>query len=158
MPEAVIVDAIRTPIGRAVKGSLRSVRADDLAAIPLRALIARNPEVDQASISDIMMGCGFCEGEQGYNVGRVAGLLAGIDHHVPACTVNRFCASSLQTTRMAFHAIKSGEGDAYIAAGVEAVSRVGRGSESEFNHKLDGSEGSRSNVYIPMALPAGTVA
>src|ERR1700745_1585143 len=122
MPEAVIVDAIRTPIGRAVKGSLRSVRADDLAAIPLRALIERNPEVDQASISDIMMGCGFCEGEQGYNVGRVAGLLAGIDHHVPACTVNRFCASSLQTTRMAFHAIKSGEGDAYNTARVAAVS------------------------------------
>src|ERR1700739_2021615 len=125
MPEAVIVDAIRTPIGRAVKGSLRSVRADELAAIPLRALIERNPQVAQASISDIMMGCGFCEGEQGYNVGRVAGLLAGIDHHVPACTVNRFCASSLQTTRMAFHAIKSGEGDAYIAAGVEAVSAPG---------------------------------
>jgi len=158
MPKAVIVDAIRTPIGRAVKGSLRSVRADDLAAIPLRALIARNPEVDQASISDIMMGCGFCEGEQGYNVGRVAGLLAGIDHHVPACTVNRFCASSLQTTRMAFHAIKSGEGDAYIAAGVEAVSRAGQGTQFEFNHALDGSEGSAYNVYIPMGLTAENVA
>jgi acetyl-CoA C-acetyltransferase len=158
MPEAVIVDAIRTPIGRAVKGSLRSVRADDLAAIPLRALIERNPEVDQASISDIMMGCGFCEGEQGYNVGRVAGLLAGIDHHVPACTVNRFCASSLQTTRMAFHAIKSGEGDAYIAAGVEAVSRAGQGTQFEFNHALDGSEGSAYNVYIPMGLTAENVA
>ena len=158
MPKAVIVDAIRTPIGRAVKGSLRSVRADDLAAIPLRALIARNPEVDQASISDIMMGCGFCEGEQGYNVGRVAGLLAGIDHHVPACTVNRFCASSLQTTRMAFHAIKSGEGDAYIAAGVEAVSRAGQGTQFEFNHVLDGSEGSAYNVYIPMGLTAENVA
>ena len=125
MPEVVIVDAIRTPIGRAVKGSLRSVRADDLAAIPLRAIIERNPEVEESSIGDIMMGCGFCEGEQGYNVGRVAGLLAGIDHHVPACTVNRFCASSLQTTRMALHAIKAGEGDTYIAAGVEAVSRAG---------------------------------
>ncbi len=72
-----------------------------------------------------MMGCGYGEGESGYNVGRVASLLAGIDHHVPACTVNRFCASSLQTTRMAFHAIKTGEGDTYIAAGVEAVSRAG---------------------------------
>src|ERR1700752_910969 len=111
MPEAVIVDAIRTPIGRAVKGSLRSVRADELAAIPLRAIVERNPLLDPSSITDIMMGCGFSEGEQGYNVGRVAGLLAGIDHHVPACTVNRFCASSLQTTRMAFHAIKTGEGD-----------------------------------------------
>jgi acetyl-CoA C-acetyltransferase len=158
MPEAVIVDAIRTPIGRAVKGSLRSVRADDLAAIPLRALIERNPAVDQKSIGDVMMGCGYGEGESGYNVGRVASLLAGIDHHVPACTVNRFCASSLQTTRMAFHAIKTGEGDTYIAAGVEAVSRVGRGSGGEFNHKVDGSEGSLYNVYIPMGMTAENVA
>ncbi|HEX4563809.1 MAG TPA: acetyl-CoA C-acyltransferase [Solirubrobacteraceae bacterium] len=158
MPDAVIVDAIRTPIGRAVKGALRAVRADDLAAIPLRALIERNPEVEQSSISDIMMGCGFCEGEQGYNVGRVAGLLAGIDHHVPACTVNRFCASSLQTTRMAFHAIKAGEGDTYIAAGVEAVSRAGGGTPFEFNHAVDGSEGSSYNVYIPMGMTAENVA
>ena len=158
MPEAVIVDAIRTPIGRAVKGSLRSVRADDLAAIPLRALIERNPQLEETSITDIMMGCGFCEGEQGYNVGRIAGLLAGIDHHVPACTVNRFCASSLQTTRMAFHAIKAGEGDTYIAAGVEAVSRTGRGSQFEFNHAVDGSEGSAYNVYIPMGMTAENVA
>ena len=158
MPEAVIVDAIRTPIGRAVKGSLRSVRADDLAAIPLRALIERNPKLDPGSIGDIMMGCGFCEGEQGYNVGRVAGLLAGIDHHVPACTVNRFCASSLQTTRMAYHAIKTGEGDTYIAAGVEAVSRAGGGASFEFNHAVDGSPGAAYNVYIPMGLTAENVA
>ncbi len=158
MPEAVIVDAIRTPIGRAGKGSLKSVRADDLAAIPLKALIERNPELDQGSIGDIMMGCGFCEGEQGYNVGRVAGLLAGIDHHVPACTVNRFCASSLQTTRMAFHAVKMGEGDTYIAAGVEAVSRAGGGAPFEFNHAVDGSEGAAYNVYIPMGMTAENVA
>src|SRR5436309_7848659 len=158
MPEAVIVDAVRTPIGRAVKGSLKSVRADDLAAIPLRALMERNPQLDPGSIVDIMMGCGFCEGEQGYNVGRIAGLLAGIDHHVPACTVNRFCASSLQTTRMAFHAIKAGEGDTYIAAGVEAVSRAGGGTPFEFNHALDGSEGSAYNVYIPMGMTAENVA
>jgi acetyl-CoA C-acetyltransferase len=158
MPEAVIVDAIRTPIGRAAKGSLRSVRADDLAAIPLRAIVERNPLLDPSSITDILMGCGFAEGEQGYNVGRVAGLLAGIDHHVPACTVNRFCASSLQTTRMAYHAIKSGEGDTYIAAGVEAVSRAGQGAPFEFNHALDGSEGSAYNVYIPMGLTAENVA
>src|SRR5689334_596643 len=125
MPEAVIVDAVRTPIGRAVKGSLKSVRADDLAAVPLKALIERNPEVEPGSIVDVMMGCGFAEGESGYNIGRNATLLAGIDHHVPGTTVNRFCASSLQTTRMAFHAIKAGEGDTYIAAGVEAVSRAG---------------------------------
>ena len=80
-----------------------------------------------------MMGCGFCEGEQGYNIGRNATLLAGIDHHVPGTTVNRFCASSLQTTRMAFHAIKAGEGDTYIAAGVEAVSRAGGGAQFEFH-------------------------
>jgi acetyl-CoA C-acetyltransferase len=158
MPEAVIVDAIRTPIGRAGKGSLKSVRADDLAAIPLRALIERNPELDPSSIVDIMMGCGFCEGEQGYNVGRVAGLLAGIDHHVPATTVNRFCASSLQTARMAFHAIKTGEGDTYIAAGVEAVSRAGGGSPFEFNHGVDGSEGAAYDVYIPMGMTAENVA
>ncbi|MEA2314140.1 MAG: acetyl-CoA C-acetyltransferase [Solirubrobacteraceae bacterium] len=158
MPEAVIVDAIRTPIGRAGKGSLRSVRADDLAAIPLKALIERNPGLEQGSIGDVMMGCGFCEGEQGYNIGRVASLIAGIDHHVPACTVNRFCASSLQTTRMAFHAIKAGEGDTYIAAGVEAVSRAGGGAPFEFNHAVDGSEGAAYNVYIPMGLTAENVA
>jgi acetyl-CoA C-acetyltransferase len=158
MPEAVIVDAVRTPIGRAVKGSLKAVRADDLAAIPLRALLERNPQLEQASIGDVMMGCGFCEGEQGYNVGRVAALLAGISHHVPGCTVNRFCASSLQTARMAFHAIKTGEGDTYIAAGVEAVSRAGQGAPFEFNHALDGSEGSAYNVYIPMGLTAENVA
>jgi len=158
MPEAVIVDAIRTPIGRAVKGSLRSVRADDLGAIPLRALIERNPALEQSSIGDVMMGCGYGEGESGYNVGRVSSLLAGIDHHVPACTVNRFCASSLQTTRMAFHAIRVGEGDTYIAAGVEAVSRVGRGAPGELNHHVDGSPGSAYNVYIPMGLTAENVA
>jgi len=158
MPEAVIVDAIRTPIGRAVKGSLKSVRADDLAAIPLKALIERNPGLEPGSIADIMMGCGFCEGEQGNNVGRVAGLLSGIDHHVPACTVNRFCASSLQTTRMALHAIRAGEGDTYVAAGVEAVSRAGGGAPFEFNHAVDGSEGFAYNVYIPMGLTAENVA
>ena len=159
MPEAVIVDAIRTPIGRAVKGSLKSVRADDLAAIPLRALIERNPQLDQKSIGDVMMGCGYGEGEQGYNVGRIATLLAGIDHHVPGTTVNRFCASSLQTTRMAFHAIKAGEGDTYIAAGVEAVSRAGRGGGGfEFNHMVDGSPGSAYDVYIPMGMTAENVA
>ncbi len=158
MPEAVIVDAIRTPIGRAAKGSLKSMRADELAAIPLRALIERNPQVDQRSIGDVMMGCGYGEGESGYNIGRIASLLAGIDYHVPGCTVNRFCASSLQTTRMAFHAIKAGEGDTYIAAGVEAVSRVGRGSQFEFNPRVDGSEGSICNVYIPMGMTAENVA
>jgi acetyl-CoA C-acetyltransferase len=158
MPEAVIVDAVRTPIGRAAKGSLKTVRGDDLAAIPLRALIERNPQVQQRSIGDVMMGNASCEGEVGYNVARNATLLAGIDHHVPGTTVNRFCASSLQTTRMAFHAIKVGEGDTYIAAGVEAVSRAKGAAPFEFHPQLDGSEGSAYNVYIPMGLTAENVA
>ncbi|HUA74478.1 MAG TPA: acetyl-CoA C-acyltransferase [Solirubrobacteraceae bacterium] len=158
MPDAVIVDAVRTPIGRAVKGSLKSVRADDLAAVPLKAILERNPQLESGSIVDVMMGCGFAEGESGYNIGRNATLLAGIDHHVPGTTVNRFCASSLQTTRMAFHAIKAGEGDTYIAAGVEAVSRAGKGADFEFHPQLDGSENSLYNVYIPMGLTAENVA
>ena len=157
MPEAVIVDAIRTPIGRAFKGSLIDVRADDLAATPIKALVERNPDVDFSETVDLMMGCGFQMGEQGYNIGRNAALLAGLDHHIPATSVNRFCASSLQTLRMAFHAIKAGEGDQYIAAGVEAVSRAG-GMDFEFHPKLDGSEGSAYNVYIPMGLTAENVA
>jgi len=161
MPEAVIVDAIRTPIGRAGKGSLKTVRADELAAIPMRALIERNPEVDFAQTNDVMMGAASSIGEQGYNVGRNASLLAGLDHHVPACTVNRFCASSLQTLRMAFHAIKAGEGDQYIAAGVEAVSRAGLGAgipDEAKNPHLNGSNGSAYDVYIPMGLTAENVA
>jgi acetyl-CoA C-acetyltransferase len=161
MPEAVIVDAIRTSIGRAGKGSLKTVRADDLAAIPLRALIERNPEVDFSETVDVMMGAASGIGEQGYNVGRNASLLAGIDHHVPACTVNRFCASSLQTIRMATHAIRAGEGDQYVAAGVEAVSRAGLGAammEEAKHPKLNGSEGSLYDVYIPMGMTAENVA
>ena len=161
MPEAVIVDAIRTPIGRAGKGSLKTVRADELAAIPIRALIERNPDVDFAQTTDVMMGAASSVGEQGYNVSRNAALLAGVDHHVPACTVNRFCASSLQTIRMAFHAIKAGEGDQYIAAGVEAVSRAGLGAgmmEEAKNPHLNGSNGSAYDVYIPMGMTAENVA
>jgi acetyl-CoA C-acetyltransferase len=161
MPEAVIVDAIRTPIGRAIKGSLKTVRADDLAALPIRTLVERNPEVNFSETVDVMMGSASGIGEQGYNVGRNALLLAGIDHHVPGCTVNRFCASSLQTIRMAFHAIKAGEGDQYIASGVEAVSRAGLGAgmPDEAKHpKLNGSDGSAYDVYIPMGLTAENVA
>jgi acetyl-CoA C-acetyltransferase len=161
MPEAVIVDAVRTPIGRAFKGSLKDFRADELAAVPLKALIERNPEVDFAQTKDVMMGAASGFAEQAYNVGRNATLLAGIDHHVPACTVNRFCASSLQTLRMAFHAVKAGEGDQYVAAGVESVSRAGLGAgmADEFkNATLDGSEGSLFDVYIPMGMTAENVA
>jgi acetyl-CoA C-acetyltransferase len=158
MSEAVIVDAIRTPIGRAVKGSLKDVRADDLAAVPLIALQERNPGVDFSTVGDVMYGNAFGVGEAGYNVARNASLLSGIDFHVPGVTVNRFCASSLQTIRMAFHAIKAGEGDTYVAGGVEAVSRNVENGPFEFHHKLDGSEGSLYNVYIPMGLTAENVA
>ncbi|HEY5198967.1 MAG TPA: acetyl-CoA C-acyltransferase [Solirubrobacteraceae bacterium] len=153
----MIVDAVRTPIGRAFKGSLKDVRADDLAAIPLRALLERNPKLDPRMISDVIMGNAFGTGEQGYNIGRNAALLAGLPFEVPACTVNRFCASSLQSLRTAFHAITVGEGDVYVAAGVEAVSRAS-GGEFAFNSKLDGSDGSICNVYIPMGLTAENVA
>jgi acetyl-CoA C-acetyltransferase len=161
MPEAVIVDAIRTPIGRAGKGSLKTVRADELAALPIRTLIERNPEVDFAQTADVLMGAASGVGEQGYNVGRNASLLAGLDHHVPACTINRFCASSLMAIRMASHSIRAGEGDQYIAAGVEAVSRAGLGAgmmDEAKNPKLNGSDGSLYDVYIPMGMTAENVA
>jgi len=158
MPEAVIVDAVRTPIGRAAKGSLKDMRADDLAAVPIRALVERNPEVDFGQTVDVMMGCGFQMGEQGYNIGRQAALLAGIPDTVPATSVNRFCASSLQTLRMAFHAIKAGEGDQYIAAGVEAVSRFPSDAPFVPHPQLDGSDGSAYDVYIPMGMTAENVA
>ena len=157
----MIVDAIRTPIGRAVKGSLRGMRADELAALPIRRLIERNPDVDFSQTTDVLMGAASGLGEQGYNVGRNAALLAGLDHRVPACTVNRFCASSLMAIRMAFHAILAGEGEQYIAAGVEAVSRAGLGAgmmEEAKNHALDGSPGSLYDVYIPMGMTAENVA
>jgi acetyl-CoA C-acetyltransferase len=161
MPEAVIVDAVRTPIGRAIKGSLKTVRADELAAIPIRALIERNPGVDFSQTVDVLMGAASGIGEQGYNVGRNAALLSGLDYHVPGCTVNRFCASSLMTIRMAAHAVMAGEGEQYIAAGVEAVSRAGLGAgmmEEAKNPLLDGSEGSLYDVYIAMGLTAENVA
>ncbi len=158
MPEAVIVDAVRTPIGRAFKGSLKDVRADDLAAVPLKALMARNPDVDFSQTVDVMMGAAFGVGELSYNVARNAALLAGFDHHVPGVTVNRFCASSLQTIRMAFHAIRAGEGDQYVAAGVEALSRAADTGSFDFHSGLDGSEGSLFDVYIPMGLTAENVA
>jgi acetyl-CoA C-acetyltransferase len=158
MPEAVIVDAIRTPIGRAVKGSLKDVRADDLAAVPLTALQERNPGVDFATVGDVIYGNAFGIGETGYNVARNAALLSGLPESVPGVTVNRFCASSLQAIRSAFHAIKAGEGDTYIAGGVEAVSRNVESGPFEFHPKLDGGPASFVNVYIPMGLTAENVA
>ncbi len=127
MPEAVIVAAARSPIGRAFKGSLTSIRPDDLAAQMVTAALAQVPQLDPADIGDLMLGCGLPGGEQGFNMARVVAVLLGHDH-LPGTTVNRYCSSSLQTTRMAFHAIRAGEGDAYISAGVECVSRFVKGS------------------------------
>lgn len=159
MPEAVIVDAIRTPIGRAAKGSLKDMRAEDLAAVPIKEILSRNSQLDPEQIDDVIMGCGFPEGEAGYNIGRQAAILAGIPFSVPATTVNRFCASSLQAIRMGFHAIKAGEGDIYLCSGIEAVSRFqSMGLPPELHPKLNGSEGALCNVYIPMGLTAENVA
>jgi acetyl-CoA C-acetyltransferase len=126
MPEAVIVATARSPIGRANKGSLRGVRPDDLAADMVRAALAQVPELDPATIDDVMLGCAQPAGEAGYNLARVVSVLAGLPD-VPGTTVNRYCSSSLQTTRMAMHAIRAGEGDVFISAGVETVSRFGKG-------------------------------
>jgi acetyl-CoA C-acetyltransferase len=127
MPEAVIVAAARSPIGRAFKGSLTSIRPDDLAAQIVTAALAQVPQLDPADIGDLMLGCGLPGGEQGFNMARVVAVLLGHDQ-LPGTTVNRYCSSSLQTTRMAFHAIKAGEGDVYISAGVECVSRFVKGN------------------------------
>ena len=124
MPEAVIVSAVRTPIGRAGKGSLTDVRPDDLLAFAIREAVGQVDGLDPNDIVDVMVGCGFPQEKQGMNLARRAALLAGLPKRVPGTTVNRFCASSLQTARMAFHAIKAGEGDVYVAAGVESISQV----------------------------------
>lgn len=126
MPEAVIVSTARSPIGRAVKGSLKDMRPDDLTVQMIRAALDKVPGLDPREISDLMLGVGQPAGESGNNLARVVAVLAGMDH-LPGVTVNRYCSSSLQTTRMAFHAIKAGEGDAFISAGVETVSRFGAG-------------------------------
>ncbi|MFC1402516.1 MULTISPECIES: acetyl-CoA C-acetyltransferase [Streptacidiphilus] len=127
MPEAVIVSTARSPIGRAFKGSLKDVRPDDLTATIIQAALAKVPELDPRDIDDLMLGCGLPGGEQGYNLGRVVAVQMGMDH-LPGCTITRYCSSSLQTSRMALHAIKAGEGDVFISAGVEMVSRSIKGS------------------------------
>jgi acetyl-CoA C-acetyltransferase len=126
MPSAVIVATARSPIGRAFKGSLRDLRGDDLAATVIRAALAKVPELDPAEIEDLMLGCGTPGGETGFNIARVVAVLLGMDE-LPGTTVTRYCASSVQTTRMALHAIRAGEGDVFISAGVEMVSRYGKG-------------------------------
>ena len=131
MSEAVIVATARSPIGRAGKGSLTSIRPDDLAAQIVAAALAKVPQLDPADVGDLILGCGLPGGEQGFNLARVVAVLLGHDH-LPGTTVNRYCSSSLQTTRMAFHAIKAGEGDVYISAGVECVSRFAKGSSDSW--------------------------
>jgi acetyl-CoA C-acetyltransferase len=150
MPEAVIVATARSPIGRAGKGSLTEVRPDDLAATIVRAALAKVPQLDPADIDDLMLGCGLPGGEQGFNIARVVAVLLGFDE-LPAVTVNRYCASSLQTTRMAFHAIKAGEGDVFISAGVECVSRVERGNS-------DNIPDTRNSVFDDARVRSGALA
>ena len=131
MTEAVIVATARSPIGRAFKGSLTTVRPDDLTCQMVSAALAKVPQLDPAGIGDLILGCGLPGGEQGFNMGRVVAVMLGFDH-LPGTTLSRYCSSSLQTTRMAFHAIKAGEGDAFISAGVECVSRFGKGSSDSW--------------------------
>src|SRR5579871_4934948 len=133
MTEAVIVSAARSPIGRAVKGSLIECRPDDLAATIVKATLAKVPQIEPGMIDDLMLGCGEPSGESGFNMARVVAILAGLPG-VPGVTVNRYCSSSLQTIRMAFHAIKAGEGDIFVAAGVETVSRFMNGMADSGPH------------------------
>ncbi len=131
MPEAVIVSAARSAIGRANKGSLKDLRPDDLAATIVSAALDKVPELDRAEVDDLYLGCGLPGGESGFNMARVVNILNGMDG-VPGATVTRYCASSVQTTRMAFHAIKAGEGDVFVSAGVETVSRFAKGTSDHW--------------------------
>ncbi len=131
MPEAVIVATARSPIGRAFKGSLKDLRPDDLSATIIRAALDKVPQLDPADIDDLMLGCGLPGGEQGFNMARVVAVLLGYDT-LPGTTITRYCSSSLQTTRMALHAIKAGEGDVFVSAGVETVSRFTAGNSDSW--------------------------
>jgi acetyl-CoA C-acetyltransferase len=139
MPEAVVVATARSPIGRAFKGSLTSIRPDDLTVQMVAAALAKVPQIDPAQISDLILGCGLPGGEQGYNMARVVAVMLGYDS-LPGTTITRYCSSSLQSTRMAYHAIKAGEGDIYISAGVETVSRFSKGSS-------DGMADTKNSVF-----------
>jgi acetyl-CoA C-acetyltransferase len=160
MPEAVIAAAARTPIGRARKGSLVDARPDDLVAFAIEAALDKVPQLDRGELVDVIVGCGFPQEKQGMNLGRRAALLAELPETVPGTTVNRFCASSLQTIRMAFHAVRAGEGDAFVAAGVESITQVdGYPKDAEELHpKLFGDNAPIANVYIPMGMTAENVA
>jgi acetyl-CoA C-acetyltransferase len=160
MPEAVIVAAGRSPIGRAFKGHLIEVRPDDLAAHVVTRVLEKVPQLDRSMIDDLMCGCGLPGGEQGFNLGRVVSVLARLD--TPGCTITRYCSSSLQTTRMAYHAIKAGEGDVFLSVGVECVSRYGSGSSdipTTHNPRLEpGNAEEYPDIYIKMGDTAENVA
>ena len=160
MADAVIVAAARTPIGRAAKGSLVDARPDDLCAFAITEALDKVPELPREEIVDVMVGCGFPQERQGMNLGRRVALLAGLPETVPGTTVNRFCASSLQTIRMAFHAIRAGEGDAFVAAGVESITQVSGypNTAEELHPRLAGGPDAITNVYVPMGVTAENVA
>ncbi len=158
MAEAVIVSAVRTPIGRANKGVLKDVRSDDLAAIAVKAALERVPNLDRSLIEDVIIGCAFPEGEQGMNLARLVGALAGIPETAGGVTVNRFCASSLQAVNMAAQNIMLGLGDAFVAGGVENMSRVPMGGfNPSFNPRLvKPREGEKvDSPYPPIELEYG---
>jgi acetyl-CoA C-acetyltransferase len=150
MPEAVVVATARSPIGRAFKGSLTTIRPDDLTMQLVTAALAKVPQVDPAQVGDLILGCGLPGGEQGYNMARVVAVMLGYDS-LPGTTITRYCSSSLQSTRMAFHAIKAGEGDIYISAGVECVSRFGKGSS-------DGQPDTKNPVFADAEARAAEMA
>ena len=161
MPEAVIVATARTPIGRAFKGSLVDMRPDDLTALIVTTLLEKVPELDPHSVEDLLVGCGQPAGESGFNSARVVAVLAGLDD-VPGVTVNRYCSSSLQTIRMAAHAIRAGEGDIFIAAGVETVSRFGNGASDNgkavnprFAAAMERTQARSEKVTDPWTPPSG---
>jgi acetyl-CoA C-acetyltransferase len=159
MTEAVIVATARSPIGRANKGSLTSLRPDDMSTQIVKALLAKVPQVASDDVDDLMLGIGQPAGEGGFNIARVVSVLAGLDD-VPGVTVNRYCSSSLQTIRMAFHAIKAGEGDCFIAAGVETVSRYASGASDTAPNPVFKGPGERTKLRAqggqePWTPPAG---
>jgi acetyl-CoA C-acetyltransferase len=163
MPEAVVVDAIRTPIGRAFKGSMKDLRPDETAAFVIDALLERNPAVDPTTVEDVYMGCGLPQGLQANNIGRIAVLLSKhLTQQTNGVTISRYCASSLESVRLAANAVKAGEGDVYVAAGVEFVSRFTASQEAahpeDQNPRLQGNEAGEPDAYIAMGLTAENVA
>jgi acetyl-CoA C-acetyltransferase len=163
MPEAVIVDSVRTPIGRAFKGSLKDLRPDETAAFVLDALLERQPDLDPKLVEDVYMGCGLPQGLQANNIGRIAVLLSKrLGQETNGVTVSRYCASSLETIRLAANNVIAGQGDVYIAGGIEFVSRFNEAQEAarpqDQNDKLQGKEPGQPDAYIAMGLTAENVA